>query len=148
MSDVGCRKVRSGLGDQWACGTHGTLWPCRVAGQPGVQLDLLLDASPPAGPVMARVLAERLYALEQHPPAKDDARDAYGWVRFIVDRINLLQEAGRRLAEQEMTGEAPDVAEWLRRLEETAGVVIAAAESAQRFADELAARAGGGSPHD
>lgn len=129
-----CSKVKSGIGQGWACREHGRPWPCSAAEQIGDQLALLGQVAPTAPAVISEVIAERRYALDLHPPAKDDEQDAFTWIDTIgryLERLNV--EAQDLSAAQMLEGGGVSLDRYRHRLVQTAGIAVAAVESIDRL---------------
>lgn len=134
MTAEACHKVKSGIGDGWACRTHGRPWPCSAAEQLGEQLALLGQVSPAAPAVIAEVIAERRYALDLHPPGEDDQQDAFSWLDTIASYLERLSfEAQELTTAQMLEGGGVSLDRYRHRLVQTAGIAVAAVESIDRL---------------
>lgn len=128
-----CHKVKSGIGDGWACRTHNRPWPCSAAEQLGDQLALLGQVAPLAPAVIAEVIAERRYALDLHPPSEDDRQDAFSWLDTLAAYLERLQVEAHDLTTQEMLEGGVSLGRYRHRLVQTAGIAVAAVESIDRL---------------
>ena len=129
-----CSKVKSGIGDGWACRTHSQSWPCRVGEQLGEQLGLLGEVAPDAPAVVAEVLAERRYALSIHPPQADDQHDALSWIDTLGAYLERLALEAQAIQERViLEGGDVSLARYRHRLVQTAGIAVAAVESIDRL---------------
>lgn len=136
-----CEKVRTGLGDMWACRAHGGPWPCEVGRQLGDQLTLLAEVAPLAEPILAEIIAERRYAITVHPQSEDDQRDALAWIDLLGAYLERLAVEAVELQHTMMllgTSQASEVPvrRYRHRLVQTAGIAVAAVEAIDRMGVE------------
>lgn len=104
----------------------------------GQQLALLADLAPNAEPAVADVLTERVKQVEKWGGYRsDDARDSDGWLALTGGYITKAHEAAIAVRDATVYGAEQEVllaaiAEYRRRLVQTAALALAAVESLDR----------------